>query len=414
MKERLTNNLGLKFIAVCFTIVLWLVVMNVEDPIDTRTFKGISVGIRNDDIITSKGKTYSVVGEQSVEVTVKAKKSILSDLKEHPEKITAYADMQNLENRALIPVEVSISGYEDEYEEAYTNPRNLEVEIENYLSKRFPIVAETRGTVRDGYVLGPVTPNPAYITIQGGVSAINQINKVVAKADVSGMSNDGEVPAELILYDAGGGVIDQFQFETNLGEKGVSVDVELLDTKNVKLDVLYNDAIVEGYVVEEALIEPAEVQIAGRPDVLKEIDKITIPAEALENTEISSRTEVGIDVTPYLPENTKLVDESQKNIAVTISVSEGGSRRIHIPVSSIIPRELEEGLKVSFDSEQIELAFTGSEENLKKLDASKINVYIDMKDYNTPGKYQVVPVVEGYGDCQYKGEKINITVEKKK
>lgn len=196
MKERLTNNLGLKFIAVFFTIVLWLVVMNVEDPIDTRTFKGISVGIRNDDIITSKGKTYSVVGEQSVEVTVKAKKSILSDLKEHPEKITAYADMQNLENRALIPVEVSISGYEDEYEEAYTNPRNLEVEIENYLSKRFPIVAETRGTVRDGYVLGPVTPNPAYITIQGGVSAINQINKVVAKADVSGMSNDGEVPAD--------------------------------------------------------------------------------------------------------------------------------------------------------------------------------------------------------------------------
>ena len=79
MKERLTNNLGLKFIAVFFTIVLWLVVMNVEDPIDTRTFKGISVGIRNDDIITSKGKTYSVVGEQSVEVTVKAKKSILSE-----------------------------------------------------------------------------------------------------------------------------------------------------------------------------------------------------------------------------------------------------------------------------------------------------------------------------------------------
>ena len=76
MKERLTNNLGLKFIAVFFTIVLWLVVMNVEDPIDTRTFKGISVGIRNDDIITSKGKTYSVVGEQSVEVTVKAKKCI--------------------------------------------------------------------------------------------------------------------------------------------------------------------------------------------------------------------------------------------------------------------------------------------------------------------------------------------------
>lgn len=414
MRERLINNIGLKVIALLFSAILWFVVMNVEDPVDSETFKGVSVRIRNDDIITSKGKTYSVSGDQSVAVTVKAKKSILTNLKEHPEKITAYADMQNLESRALIPVEVNINGYEGDYEEAYTDPRNLEVEIENYLSKRFPIVAETRGTVRDGYVLGPVTPDPAYITIQGGVSAINQISKVVAKADVSGMSNDGTVPAELILYDAGGGVIDQFQFETNLGDKGVSVNVEMLDTKNIKLDVLYQDKIAENYFVEEAIVEPAEIQIAGRPDVLKEIDKITVPSEALEVDEINERTEVGIDLTPYLPENTKLVDESQRNIAVTISVSEGGTRRIHVPVSSVIPRELEEGLKVSIDSEQIELVFTGTEENLAKLDVDKINVYVDLKDFKQPGKYQVIPVVEGYGDCQYKGEKINITIEKKK
>ena len=175
MRERLINNIGLKVIALLFSAILWFVVMNVEDPVDSETFKGVSVRIRNDDIITSKGKTYSVSGDQSVAVTVKAKKSILTNLKEHPEKITAYADMQNLESRALIPVEVNINGYEGDYEEAYTDPRNLEVEIENYLSKRFPIVAETRGTVRDGYVLGPVTPDPAYITIQGGVSAINQM-----------------------------------------------------------------------------------------------------------------------------------------------------------------------------------------------------------------------------------------------
>lgn len=414
MKGRLINNIGLKVIALLFSIVLWFVVMNVEDPVDTETFKGISVRIRNDDIITSKGKTYSISGDQTVAVTVKAKKSILTNLKEHPEKITAYADMQNLESRTLIPVEVNISGYEGEYEEVYTNPRNLEVEIENYLSKRFPIVAETRGTVRDGYVLGPVTPDPAYITIQGGVSAINQISKVVAKADVSGMSNDGTVPAELILYDAGGGVIDQFQFETNIGEKGVSVNVEMLDTKNIKLDVIYQEKIAENYFVEEVTVEPSEVQIAGRPDVLKAIDKITIPAEALEVNEINERTEIGIDLTPYLPENTKLVDESQRNIAVTISVSEGGTRRIHVPVSSIIPRELGEGLKVSFDSEQVELVFTGTEENLEKLDVDKINVYIDLKDIKQAGTYQVVPIVEGYGDCQYQGEKINITIEKKK
>ena len=101
MRERLINNIGLKVIALLFSAILWFVVMNVEDPVDSETFKGVSVRIRNDDIITSKGKTYSVSGDQSVAVTVKAKKSILTNLKEHPEKITAYADMQNLESRAL-------------------------------------------------------------------------------------------------------------------------------------------------------------------------------------------------------------------------------------------------------------------------------------------------------------------------
>ncbi len=44
-----------------------------------------------------------------------------------------------------------------EYKEAYSNPRNLQIKLEDEETKKFPIVPKTTGTVRDGYVLGSVT-----------------------------------------------------------------------------------------------------------------------------------------------------------------------------------------------------------------------------------------------------------------
>lgn len=413
MKERLTTNFSLRILALVFAFVFWLLVANVEDPMDTQTFKGVPVGIKNDNIVTSKGKTYSIVGDQNVSVTIKARKSVLYNLKEHPEKITAYADMQNLENRTLIPVEVSLSGGQDEYE-AYTRPRNLEVEVEDNLTKRFPVSAETWGTVRDGYMLGTVKADPEFVTIKGGSSAINRISKIVAKADVSGMSSDSKIPAELILYDAGGGVIDPFQFENNLGDEGVSVKTEMLNIKTVKLDVKYNDILGDGYMMEELIVEPGSIQIAGKQEELKQIEKITIPSRALSQQKVTGRTEVGVDITEYLPEQVRLVDEGQKNISVTLTVNEGGSRRLHLPVSSIIPRDLSSDLKVKFDTENVELLFTGSDEALKMLDTGKLNVYINLKDYWQEGVYEVPLVVEGYGDCEYSEAMITITLDKKK
>lgn len=38
MKNKLTNNFVLKFIALLFSALLWLIVMNISRPIVTKTF----------------------------------------------------------------------------------------------------------------------------------------------------------------------------------------------------------------------------------------------------------------------------------------------------------------------------------------------------------------------------------------
>ena len=44
MKRALTKNWGLKLLAFVFSVLLWIIVMNIEDPVDERTFSGIFLG----------------------------------------------------------------------------------------------------------------------------------------------------------------------------------------------------------------------------------------------------------------------------------------------------------------------------------------------------------------------------------
>ena len=59
-KYRFTDNLGLKIIALIFSAFLWLIVVNVDNPVGSRTFQDIPVTIINDDIILSSGEVYQV------------------------------------------------------------------------------------------------------------------------------------------------------------------------------------------------------------------------------------------------------------------------------------------------------------------------------------------------------------------
>ena len=45
MKKSLTNNIGLKLLAFLFAFMLWLLVVNIDDPVDTKTFDSIPVTI---------------------------------------------------------------------------------------------------------------------------------------------------------------------------------------------------------------------------------------------------------------------------------------------------------------------------------------------------------------------------------
>lgn len=389
MKKSLTNNIGLKLLAFLFAFMLWLLVVNIDDPVDTKTFDSIPVTIEHAEVVTQDQRSYQVLdGTDTVSVTVSATRSVLEKIS--AENIVATADMRELYLESQIPIEITISGYE--FESATANPRNVQVKIEQNKSDTFPITVTTTGTVRDGYVLGNVQADPERVTVNGPESVIDRISKVVAQVNVSGLSEDSSIDAVLTYYDSDNNEISAEQLANNLGTTGVKVNVTLYHTARIPVTVDTSGVTAaDGYSISEVTWTPEEIQLAGEEEVLDALEGIRIPADAVDITSISQRTEQTVDITPYLPEGTRLVDENGNNILVTARVAREGTKSFDIPVGSITVDNLSDSLTVSGygSGDDLEVHIGGPQEQLNSLQLSDLTVSIDLKECTKAGDYEV-------------------------
>lgn len=415
MRKRIANNLALKILAFLIAAFLWLIVVNIDDPVGDKTFSNIPVQVVHEEVITDNNNTYQIVDNtQEVNVTVTAQRSVLDKIK--AEDIQATADMKELTMRTQVPIEVTIKGYTGKYEKANANPRNLQIQIDEEAKNNFPITPTTTGTVREGYVVGELKALPEKVTLRGPKRIINSISKVTAEADVSGLSEDETLEAKLVLYDSNNNVIDQTLLANNLGKEGVSVEVNLLQVKRVpvKIDTAEISA-AEGYKLGTITVEPQEVSVTGEKSVLSNVSEISIPASALQMENLTQRTETTVDISSYLPNDVSLAEQNANKVVISIPVQQPGAKTFEVSTNSIVVNNLSSNLDISYDSTvDLEIQIKGPSDVLNVFSPAK-KVSIDLKEYTEPGTYIVPVSVELPDGCSLVNDvSVEIVLEKRK
>ena len=389
-KYKITTNLGLKVIAFIFAVFLWFIVVNFDNPVGSSTFRDIPVQILNEDIITSAGEVYQVEGDKTVTVVVYATREVRQKLTS--DNIVATADIKQIDSTGrLVPIEVTINGFSGETITAEAIPRNLTIQREKSGKKVMSLTVDTGGiNLADGYILGDASVEPDKVTITGAESVLKQVDRAVAQVDdVSGVSEDSVLPASLVLYDANGNELNQTQIGNNLGEKGLSVSVEVLKVKGIPVVFGVTGSPAEGYKYTGCISTPESVQVCGKSEDIDKISEIDVPASAVDISGASAPIELTVDITQYLPEGVNLVDENSGNVTVTVKIEQEGTLSIDFMVSSIRINNLAENLQVSYEPDaEITFRFTGDEALLDTLDISNA-VSVDLSDYDEAGTYDV-------------------------
>ena len=413
-KHKIMENLGLKIIALFFAIFLWLIVINIDDPVDTQTFDNIPVEVTNEQIVKSKGKTYRILdGTENVSVKVTAKREILEKLTSSD--FRAVADMQEMQINSLIPIKVSVKRYSSECM-AEASPNNLVIEISDVKSKVFPLTVSVSGTPQNGCMIGNMTVNPEKITITGSQPMVESIEKAIVKVDVTGRSESGIVQGNLVLYDSQGNVVDQNKLSNNLNtETGIQVDIQVLNTKDIPIIYETPTILKENYICTGWTCEPQSIQVWGTEEDLEELTEITIPASEIDVSDATKKVEKTVEIQPYLPEGISLVDDTMNTVLITVLIEQEGSRTIEFPVEGIQINNLKDKYELSFEnSEVVELKFVGEQEKLDQLDITNA-VSIDLQSCKEAGEYELqvsVEVPEGIQLVRQPKVKVKLTEKK--
>ena len=315
--KRITNNFGLKILAVIFASVLWLVVVNIDDPNTTRTFT-TTVSIENGDYLTGIGKYYEIVNNSNtVTFKVNGKRSYLERMSNSDFK--AVADLETIENLERVPIEIK-SYY-------------LELAVEDLISKPFMITVETKGKVTDYHALGEINASPTLLRVSGPASVVNTVDKAVATVDVEGMTQDVTDSVIPVLYDKDGNEVDTKEISYNI--QNVMVSIQILDTKEVTLNFQTSGTLPDGYEYVGIEYKPQTVKVKGTAAILNTVNSITVPRAVLDLTDATGDIKKDVDISSYLPEGVSLVENKQAKISVVVKVEKHERRKFEVPTANI-------------------------------------------------------------------------------
>ena len=395
MKEWMNNaklfqNMTLKMASLAGAIIIWLIIMNINDPVVTRIIYDVPVNVVNTSYIESMGLSYKISdGYDTIAVTVRGNRSLVESLTASRFNVTA--DLTQIISLETDPVMVPLTVYcpSVSSENLTASPRNINIDIEEMVSKEFVINATEAGTTpANGFEVGEMTVEPETVTIRGPGTLIDKIERVNAIVDVTGIRTDKDMEPVIRITDKNGEQITDTQMSylsMNVTEEEMNVHVTVYAVRSgVSLKVETSGEPASGYTVGNIAVTPSTLSVVGSRAVLDMLEQngnvITITADSglVDVTDKVSDVSVKIDIRHILPEGLSLASQISTTAVVSVQILPANSRSVTVETRNIDLSGLADGYSCVFESSSLEIKIQGSPEILGGLSASDLKASVDL------------------------------------
>ena len=403
MRKKITNNIPLKIISLVIGFVVWLLVVNIDNPIISRNYTLSNIEILNeayiDDVLEDSGKVALRNAESpTVRVTITGERKNVTAITSSDIHLTA--DMQQALSLNTDPVMIPIVASCDKTGATgiTVTPPNLSVKLEEKATSSFPITVNNGDSKPGkGFEIGTQTVEPDSIRITGPRSLVKIIDKVnVSTSAVNGATEDVSESGTVEVIDKNGETPTQIAMK-NLrfdNDGRATVTTHLWKTRSdIRLDMAVAGMPASGYIVDEVLTVPDTVSVAGTDEALEQLRQngnvIRIEDASVDVGGASDDVETKIDITQYLPEGIRLTSGSSNEVSVTVTILPDGGKSYSIPTSSIRVLNKNEDMQVFFEVDRIEVRVKAEEnQSLDSFDETDLEATIDLTD-KEEGTYEL-------------------------
>lgn len=251
------------------------------------------------------------------------------------------------------------------------NPTNVNVVMKKKTTRQFNISYDFINQDKMEQIYSAGTPEFEYtkINVRASKDTLDSIAFVKALIDVSGQSADFEQDAVLVAYDSSGKPVN-----ADIVPNTVHVKVPVTSpNKSVNIQVQVSGEVPDGKAIDSITMDQQTVTIYGSETTLANIDQVVVTLDAGTLTKDSTVLRPIV-----LPAGVTSATNTQVTMNITLADAE--EKTIDdIPINVINNNK---HYKASQPDNKTTTSVTvkGTKNNIDKLAADDINVYIDMKD----------------------------------
>ncbi|MDU1455620.1 MAG: hypothetical protein E6912_12530 [Paeniclostridium sordellii] len=372
MINKLKNNTKIKLISLLSALVLWLYVMTVEDPVETRTFSDIPITITNISMLEDRGLTIYPKEELLADIAIKGNLSSLRPINKN--NIYIYGRLDDpKEGKNAIYLQANLPERVNKYD---IKPTVITVDLEKVITQKRNIDIDIKGESKID--IDSIQKSIQSVNVTGPRTLVNKVSSVKAVLNVSEKEKDFSTKLKLIPIDKIGEEVQGVKLE----DESVVTNVKFLQQKVVPIDIKLDNSD-NSINLKDYKITPGEVTIQGKKEDLDKINSINtqaIKSEDLKGNDIEAKLDI--------PKGIKINDNVT---SVKINIDKNITNEFLIPKSDIdiMSKQTDKEKNIDFTKvpDNIKVIITHSAD-LTHITKSDIQLYIDIDDTSQgEGKY---------------------------
>jgi len=375
------------FLSLLFAVLLWVYVGNTVNPDQVTTLRNVPVTFTGLDTLEERGLMISVGNDQTVTLSLQAKRSVVSQLSNS--SVSVVIDVSQITDTG----ERTQPDYQITFPRAVSNetitvrsrtPDTIQYTISKRVSREIEVRTSFTGSIASGFQTGTPTTSPGFITVSGREELVNQIDyaRVVVSQENLAETYTGQLPFTLINYD--GDTIDASTLELSNDLVLVTLPVGIIKEVELTVNLIEGGGATLGDATVE--IEPRTIMVSGSETDLEALKEISLGDIELSNvlgTDTFTRT---IELTDALT-NVSGVTEAK----ITVQISGLTTRTIDVDNIELInvPEEYGEVSKVTLTRS---INVRGKEGVVEQIVASQLRIVADLSGLELATGTQSVPV----------------------
>ncbi|MDQ6694288.1 MAG: CdaR family protein [Chloroflexota bacterium] len=393
------DRVGRLLLSVLLAVLLWFYVVNLENPVQTSTFKALPLDVRG-----GANGLRVVNSLPIVDAEVQAPASTINTLRSTD--VRPYVDLSGLgPGEHVLPVHADIAVVQPGGVSVNLSPATVSLQLEVPSSHTYPVTVKMNGTPAIGYGVEPAQVEPAQVKVIGSKEAVDQVNRVLVPVDVDEKAGTQRAVATPVAQDAAGNEVKGVIFDPPTVQIVVPIKL-LLNYKAVPVRVPIVGQPGAGYRVSAIAVDPTNVTICCSPNLQDTLQFLDTRPVAITGATYSVITTTEL----LLPPGIALYPGQAKTVSVTVNV-EPLVTTLQLSVAPTA-NGLAPGSTAVISPNKLDVILAGTFDQLQSLKPTDVQAYVDVQG-KSPGTYELplqVVVPQGVKVDKMAPDHVTVTV----